>query len=365
LQATAAALAEIDVLSGLAELARSRNYVRPTVVAEPVLEIVAGRHPVLDITEPEGTFVPNDVRTAARLNDEARMTNDECKASENSSFDIRHSSFGTVLLITGPNMAGKSTYIRQAALLTLMAQMGSFVPARRAVVGVADRIFARVGASDELSRGQSTFMVEMTETARILNTATQRSLVILDEIGRGTSTYDGLSLAWSIVEHIHNAIGCRTLFATHYHELTDLEEQLAGVRNYNVAVKEWDDQVVFLHQIVAGAADKSYGIHVAQLAGVPRVVNDRAREVLEWLEAQHEAADGAAAKKSFAAPRPSSNGHSGGTTQWQMTLFGFEEHPLLEEIRSAELDGLEPAEALSLVRDWQQRLTSDLVPAKR
>ena len=181
-------------------------------------------------------------------------------------------------------MAGKSTYIRQTALLTLMAQMGSFVPARRATIGVADRIFARVGASDELSRGQSTFMVEMTETARILNTATPRSLVILDEIGRGTSTYDGLSLAWSIVEHIHDEIGCRTLFATHYHELTDLEEQLAGVRNFNVAVKEWDDQVVFLHQIVPGAADKSYGIHVAQLAGVPRVVNDRAREVLAWLE---------------------------------------------------------------------------------
>ena len=186
-------------------------------------------------------------------------------------------------------MAGKSTYIRQAALLTLMAQMGSFIPARRATVGVADRIFARVGASDELSRGQSTFMVEMTETARILNTATPRSLVILDEIGRGTSTYDGLSLAWSIVEHIHEQIGCRTLFATHYHELTDLADQLAGVANFNVAVKEWQDQVVFLHQIVPGAADKSYGIHVAQLAGVPRSVNDRAKEVLAWLEAQHDA----------------------------------------------------------------------------
>ena len=167
---------------------------------------------------------------------------------------------------------------------------------------------------------------------------------------RGTSTYDGLSLAWSIVEHIHNAIGCRTLFATHYHELTDLEEQLAGVRNFNVAVKEWDDQVVFLHQIVAGAADKSYGIHVAQLAGVPRVVNDRAREVLEWLEAQHDAADGAAAKQTFAAPKPTKNGHAERTaaTRWQMTLFGFEEHPLLEEIRATELDALEPEEALAL-----------------
>ena len=174
-------------------------------------------------------------------------------------------------------MAGKSTYIRQVALLTLLAQIGSFVPADARTIGVADRIFARVGASDDLSRGQSTFMVEMTETARILNTATPRSLVILDEIGRGTSTYDGLSLAWSIVEHCTNTIGCRTLFATHYHELTDLEHELAGVRNYNVAVKEWEEEVVFLHQIVPGAADKSYGIHVAQLAGVPRIVNERAR----------------------------------------------------------------------------------------
>src|SRR4051812_48306968 len=305
LQATANALAEIDVLAALAELARSRNYVRPTVVAEPVLDIEFGRHPVLDITEPDGTFVPNDLSCAAReLNDEARMTNDECKNSDHSSFDIRHSRFGSFLLITGPNMAGKSTYIRQAALLTLMAQIGSFVPARRATIGVADRIFARVGASDELARGQSTFMVEMTETARILNTATSRSLVILDEIGRGTSTYDGLSLAWSIVEHIHNAIGCRTLFATHYHELTDLEDQLTGVRNFNVAVKEWDNQVMFLHQIVPGAADKSYGIHVAQLAGVPHTVNDRAREVLQLLESQHRSKDSAASNSLASAATP-------------------------------------------------------------
>jgi DNA mismatch repair protein MutS len=271
LQATADALAEIDVLAALAELARSRNYVRPTIVSEPILEVEAGRHPVLDITEPEGTFVPNGLQCGVR--------------SEQRGASLET---GSLLLITGPNMAGKSTYIRQSALLVLLAQIGSFVPARRATIGVADRVFARVGASDELSRGQSTFMVEMTETARILNTATSRSLVILDEIGRGTSTYDGLSLAWSIVEHLHNEIGCRTLFATHYHELTDLADQLPGVRNFNVAVKEWDDQVVFLHQIVAGAADKSYGIHVAQLAGVPRSVNERAKEVLAWLEQQHE-----------------------------------------------------------------------------
>jgi DNA mismatch repair protein MutS len=265
-------------------------------------------------------------------------------------------------------MAGKSTYIRQTALLVLMAQMGSFVPARRATIGVADRIFARVGASDELSRGQSTFMVEMTETARILNTATSRSLVILDEIGRGTSTYDGLSLAWSIVEYMHEQIGCRTLFATHYHELTDLEAQLPGVRNYNVAVKEWDDQVVFLHQIVPGAADKSYGIHVAQMAGVPRSVNERARNVLAWLEAQHQAAQpdtGVFAGKRPSSP-PSTNGHSDAATgRWQLTLFGFEEHPLLDEIRTTKLDELSPLAALELLHSWQARLAGELVPTKR
>ena len=372
LQATANALAEIDVLTGLAELARSRNYVRPTVVAEPVLEIEAGRHPVLDITEPEGTFVPNDVAVGARSEERGasgkKQENPAMRSIAANDLAVDHrpsllAPHSSLLLITGPNMAGKSTYIRQAALLTLMAQMGSFVPARRAVVGVADRIFARVGASDELSRGQSTFMVEMTETARILNTATPRSLVILDEIGRGTSTYDGLSLAWSIVEHIHNAIGCRTLFATHYHELTDLEKQLAGVRNFNVAVKEWDDQIVFLHQIVPGAADKSYGIHVAQLAGVPRSVNDHAREVLQWLEAQHQPANPTAcgiARNTASSPRPSTNGHSNRpTSALQMTLFGFEEHPLLEEIRAANLDQVEPIEAIELVRSWQQRLIGE------
>ena len=208
-----------------------------------MLRILDGRHPVLDLPWPRGRSCPTTRWPAGTT--------------------------GRSLLITGPNMAGKSTYIRQVALLTLMAQMGSFVPAREATIGVADRIFARVGASDELSRGQSTFMVEMTETARILNTATPRSLVILDEIGRGTSTYDGISLAWSVAEYLHDRIGCRTLFATHYHELTDLEKSLPGVKNLNVAVREWQDEVVFLHKIVAGAADKSYGIHVARLAGVP------------------------------------------------------------------------------------------------
>jgi DNA mismatch repair protein MutS len=361
LQVTANALAEVDVLSSFAELARSRGYVRPTVVAEPMLDIEAGRHPVLDVTEPEGTFVPNGVECIGRVA-VLSETNRTCDA-----LDVANAP-ASILLITGPNMAGKSTYIRQTALLTLMAQMGSFVPAKRATIGIADRIFARVGASDELSRGQSTFMVEMTETARILNTATARSLVILDEIGRGTSTYDGLSLAWSIVEHIHERIGCRTLFATHYHELTDLAEQLEGVRNYNVAVKEWQDEVVFLHQIVPGAADKSYGIHVAQLAGVPRTVNDRAREVLAWLEAQHhshENAPTAACGVANLADPPSANGDSNRTSNhWQLTLFGGDDHPLLDEIRTADLNDLTPLEALRMLHAWQQRLMEEQAAAE-
>jgi DNA mismatch repair protein MutS len=254
LMATAGVLAALDALAALAELARQRRYCRPMLTDDPVLRIVDGRHPVLDLVETEGTFVPNDVA----------MGGDD----------------GGLLLITGPNMAGKSTYIRQAALIALLAQAGSFVPARSAVIGVVDRLFARVGASDDLARGRSTFMVEMTETARILNTATARSLVILDEIGRGTSTYDGLSLAWSVVEYLHDRVGCRTLFATHYHELADLERSAEGVKNLTVSVREWNDEVIFLHKIIDGAADKSYGIQVARLAGVPREVIERAKEIL-------------------------------------------------------------------------------------
>jgi DNA mismatch repair protein MutS len=249
-------------------------------------------------------------------------------------------------LITGPNMAGKSTYIRQVALITLLAQIGSFVPAKSATIGVADRIFARVGASDELSRGQSTFMVEMTETARILHTATARSLVILDEIGRGTSTYDGISLAWSVVEHLHDQVGCRTLFATHYHELTDLEESLPGVRNLNVAVREWQDEVVFLHRIVAGAADKSYGIHVARLAGVPRAVVERSKDILAQLEEEHHDAAGRA---KIARPQPAAR-----PAQLQLTLFGPAEHPIVEELRRLDLNGLTPLAAMQLLDQWQQ-----------
>jgi DNA mismatch repair protein MutS len=337
LQGTADALAELDVLASLAEIARSRNYVRPTITDVPVLDIVDGRHPVLDITEAEGTFVPNSV--SCRGQDTGDREDDPT--------DSPPSPVPSLLIITGPNMAGKSTYIRQVALITLMAQVGSFVPASAATIGVADRIFARVGASDDLARGRSTFMVEMTETARILNTATKRSLVILDEIGRGTSTYDGLSLAWAVVEYLHDRTGCRTLFATHYHELTDLADTLGGVANLNVAVEEWQGQVVFLHKIIAGAADKSYGIHVAQLAGVPREVNTRAEEILRELEAQHET------PPSPLRPPPSKNGHL------QMTLFDCVDHPLLETIRGVDLNGTTPLEALQLIQEWQEQLADE------
>ncbi len=353
LQQTAHALAEIDVLAALAELARARNYVRPQIVNEPILEIVDGRHPVLDITESEGTFVPNGVSCEAQV-----ASYEPSQEAPNS----RPATRASQLLITGPNMAGKSTYIRQVALITLLGQMGSFVPAREATIGIADRIFARVGASDDLARGRSTFMVEMTEAARILNTATERSLVILDEIGRGTSTYDGLSLAWAIVEYLHTEIGCRTLFATHYHELTRLEESLPGVANRNVAVQEWENQVVFLHKIVPGSADKSYGIHVAQLAGVPAAVSQRAEEILAQLEqdngqdAAHDKKDGDLEDPAERRVDPPQQSAKRPQQSLQMTLFETAEHPLLDTIRGTKLNDLTPLEVQQLVQSWQAEL---------
>jgi len=325
LQATAGVLATLDVLLSLAKLARERGYCRPDVVEESVLKILDGRHPVLDVLTPEGSFVPNDA--------------------------LAGPDDGCTLLITGPNMAGKSTFIRQTALITLMAQVGGFVPAREATIGIADRIFARVGASDELSRGQSTFMVEMTETARILNTASPRSLVILDEIGRGTSTYDGLSLAWAVVEHLHDHVGCRTLFATHYHELTGLAGSLSGVRNYNVAVREWQEQVVFLHKIVEGAADKSYGIHVARLAGVPGAVIERAKQILAQLENQDLDAEGRT--------KLARRGRHARAGDLQLTLFGPADHPLLDEIRGLDLNATTPLAALQLLVKWHGVLATN------
>ena len=258
LQQSAAAVAEIDVLCALAEVAQFHRHCRPVLTEDRGFFITNGRHPVLEQTLTDVKFVPNDTELDP---DTAR-----------------------VQILTGPNMAGKSTYIRQLALIAVMAQIGAYVPAEAATLGLVDRIFCRVGASDDLSRGQSTFMVEMSETALILHHATDRSLVILDEIGRGTATFDGLSIAWAVAEHLHDVIGCRTLFATHYHELTDLANTKVAVANYNVAVREWNEEIIFLHKILPGAADKSYGIQVARLAGLPKVVVERAKSILSHLE---------------------------------------------------------------------------------
>ena len=266
IQKIASALAQLDVLAGFAEVARLRGYVCPEVRDEGILQIDEGRHPVLEQSMVGEPFVPNNTQ----LESDSQQ----------------------IAVITGPNMAGKSTYIRQVALLALTAHTGSFLPAKHARVDLVDRIFTRIGASDDLSRGQSTFMVEMTETANILNNATDRSLVVLDEVGRGTSTFDGLSLAWSIVEHLHNQVGAKTLFATHYHELTELADRLPRLRNFNVAVREWNEQIVFLHKIAEGGADKSYGIHVARLAGVPKPVIERAKAILRNLEDTELSPDG-------------------------------------------------------------------------
>ena len=318
---TAETLATLDVLAALAELAVSRGYTRPRIVDEPTLQITEGRHPVLDQVLPPGTFVPNGLTMGLEG--------------------------GTFWLITGPNMSGKSSFLRQVALIALLAQAGSFVPAKEATVGLVDRIFTRVGASDDLRRAQSTFMVEMTETANILNNATPHSLVILDEIGRGTSTYDGVSLAWAITEYLHDRIGCRSLFATHYHELAELAEKLKGLRNYNAIVHEGPEGIVFLHKIAPGSADKSYGIHVAQLAGIPAEVLTLAREVLAELEERHMAAADVKPAKGPKKPR-----------MIESSLFAHSEDPVLVDLRDAKLDALTPEEALILLRRWQRELRS-------
>jgi DNA mismatch repair protein MutS len=314
LLSTARSIAQIDVASALAETAALNRYVRPELTDENSLHIVGGRHPVVEKALSETRFVPNDVA----FDDEAR-----------------------ILIITGPNMAGKSTYLRQAALIVLMAQIGSFVPADRAQIGLVDRIFTRIGAQDDIAAGQSTFMVEMVETANILHHASARSLIVLDEIGRGTSTYDGLSIAWAVVEYLHNhpRLRAKTLFATHYHELIQLAEHLPHVRNYNVAVAEEGDRVVFLHHIVPGGADRSYGIHVAQLAGLPRPVIRRAEELLEELEqGQRDHATVAATEE---APL-------------QLSLFGAK-NPVLEELESLDVDALSPLEALNKLFEWKKK----------
>jgi DNA mismatch repair protein MutS len=301
LQATAQAVATLDVLCALAETARLFGYTRPMLHDDLRLAITDGRHPVLDQSLVEEKFVPNDVLLDGDKN--------------------------RLLILTGPNMAGKSTYIRQVALLVLLAQIGSWVPAAAAEIGIADRIFTRVGASDDLSRGQSTFMVEMNETANIANNATERSLIILDEIGRGTSTFDGLSIAWSVAEYLHDKLKARTLFATHYHELTELEMTRSGVRNYNVAVREWNEQIIFLRKIIKGGADKSYGIQVARLAGLPPEIIARAKEILSNLE-QHEL--NAEGKPTLAeAPPPPKHGKPRGRKAARRAMEEMPEQPSL------------------------------------
>jgi len=318
LQKLSDCLANCDCLCALAYLARRRNYTRPKVTDDAALAIIEGKHPVLAETL-GAEFVPNDVKLG--------------------------NGSGDIALITGPNMSGKSTYIRQAALLVLMAQMGSFIPAQQATVGLVDRIFTRVGASDELVRGQSTFMVEMTETANILNNATGKSLVILDEVGRGTSTYDGLSLAWAITEHIANTVKCRTLFATHYHELTELAELLVNVKNCNVAVREWMDEVVFLHKILPGGTDKSYGIHVAKLAGVPKSIIERSKEILEELESTFtkEASSEHLSKHKTKEPDTDS-------------LFVARHKSVLEKLASTDIDNLTPIKAINLLNQIKEEI---------
>ena len=333
-QALADALAEIDLLATFAEVAVRNRYTRPAVDDSLDLVLEDSRHPVLDLTL-GSAFVPNDISLAA----------DECR----------------LMILTGPNMAGKSTYIRQVALLVLMAQMGSFVPAKQARVGVVDRIFTRVGASDELARGQSTFMVEMTETANILNNATERSLVILDEVGRGTSTFDGLALAWAITEHLGRTLRCRTLFATHYHQLTELAGVLPATRNFNVAVREWEEDVVFLHKIVSGGTDKSYGLHVARLAGVPREIVDRAGEVLSGLEEQHVDEDGRsrlADRAAEVAGQSGADGVGGKTahrTKPQLSLFEDTGHVVIDILRQLDLNQLTPIEALVKLKELKDK----------
>ncbi|HEX9611408.1 MAG TPA: DNA mismatch repair protein MutS, partial [Gemmatimonadales bacterium] len=312
-QATATLLAQLDVWAGLADVAERERYVRPEVTRDFTLHLEGSRHPVVERMMPREAFIPNDVR----LDDEGR-----------------------IVLLTGPNMAGKSTLLRQVGVCVLLAQMGAFVPCRRAAVGVVDRLFTRVGASDNLVRGQSTFMVEMSETSAILHGATARSLVLLDEIGRGTSTYDGVAIAWAVTECLHNAIACKTIFATHYHELTQLTEELAHARNFNVAVREVGDEIVFLHRLEPGGADRSYGIHVGRLAGLPAPVVARAWEVLQLLEAGHHVV----------------RQHAPPATPTQLGLFAGARHPLLDELIKLDVDALSPLDALNRLAAWKKRV---------
>lgn len=322
---TAQAIAHLDVFLSLATVAVMEGYTRPNLSDDTSMDIKSGRHPVVEkLLEDSTRYVPNDTS----------MTDDE-----------------RIHIITGPNMSGKSTYIRQVAIITLMAQIGSFVPADEAYIGLVDRIFARIGAQDEIHAGQSTFMVEMVETARLLSGSSPRSLLILDEIGRGTSTYDGLAIARSVIEYIHNNphLNCRTLFATHYHELTELPNILPRSVNYSVSVAERGDDIVFLHKVVSGGADRSYGVHVAQLAGMPRPVVERARKLLAQLEA-----DGSDFKLSASDSKPQ--------TEQPAQLSFFEppkENPAIDVLKRIEVDNLSPLEALTKLYELKKLAESE------
>ncbi|HIY18038.1 MAG TPA: DNA mismatch repair protein MutS [Candidatus Blautia avistercoris] len=329
IQKTAKAVAALDVLASLSVVAQRNHYVRPSINQSGVLDIKEGRHPVVEQMIENDMFISNDTY----------LDNQKQRVS----------------IITGPNMAGKSTYMRQTALIVLMAQIGSFVPAKKANIGIVDRIFTRVGASDDLASGQSTFMVEMTEVANILRNATNKSLLILDEIGRGTSTFDGLSIAWAVIEHISNTklLGAKTLFATHYHELTELEGKIPGVHNYCIAVKEKGDDIVFLRKIVKGGADKSYGIQVAKLAGVPETVLSRARELVEELSD----ADITAAVKDLTAPKKKTKITYDSVDMAQMSLFDtVQDNDIIEEIKELDVSNLTPMEALNILYQLQNKI---------
>ena len=320
LQATANAVADVDVCCSLATVALERDYCRPELDESATLKIDDGRHPVLEATHAAGSFIANDTD----LSPPQRR----------------------LVLLTGPNMAGKSTWIRQNALIVIMAQIGSFVPAKAAHIGLCDRVFTRVGGADDISRGASTFMVEMTETANILNNATDKSLVVLDEVGRGTSTYDGMSLAWAIAEDLHERIGCRALFATHYHQLMDLAGPDRGIVNCRVAVREWGDEIVFLHRIEQGGTDRSYGLHVARLAGIPKAVIDRAETVLNKLDDEgDEVREALVSQRELSKPGPK-----------QRELFAAPPEPLAEELNKIDIDDLTPRQAVEWIRDQQASL---------
>ena len=324
-------IAQIDTLASLALVAEQNNYVRPKINEKGVIDIKEGRHPVVEKMIPNDMFISNDTY----LNDKKDR----------------------IAIITGPNMAGKSTYMRQTALIVLMAQIGSFVPAAKADIGLVDRIFTRVGASDDLASGQSTFMVEMTEVANILRNATSKSLLILDEIGRGTSTFDGLSIAWAVIEHISNSklLGAKTLFATHYHELTELEGKIDNVNNYCIAVKENGDDIIFLRKIVKGGADKSYGIQVAKLAGVPESVTDRAKEIVEEL-VQTDITSRIKDIAVLGVPKPKAKKYDD-VDLAQMSLFDtVKDDDVLKELKELDLGNLTPIEALNTLYQLQNKL---------